>query len=560
MRTHCPNPRSISWLIFACFVASPAWGADVLTYHNNNARTGLNDNESQLRPGNVTPATFGPLYSRILDGHVYAQPLYKAGVPIAGQSRNVVYVATQHNTVYAFNADDSNTNPNTAPLWRRSLLLPGESPVPSNKNQQGDNDVHNFDIWPEIGVTGTPVIDGSTGTLYVVSKAKVLSAPPSYVHRLHALDLATGDEKFGGPVEINGVCPGTGNGFFDPNTGNRFDDHDGADSTGQRFIPFRPLLQHQRAGLLLCRGLVYVAFASHGDTNPYHGWLFGFDSVYLRKPPIIFNTTPDGGRGGIWQGGAGPAADDEGNIYFATGNGTVDPNSRNFGDSVLKLKPGASAFKVGDFFTPTAQIDQSDPVLGDMDLGAGGVVLLPRQAPDGPDLLVIAGKERKIHLLDRNNLGRFGQGPGGSDASLQGLTNAVNEKFGLPAFFDGKLYYAGNGDPIKLFQFNQGTLAATPISSNTTFPKAPTPSVSSLNNQNGIVWVIRVEGYQPDKPAVLYAYHALTLAELYNSTQGQPSARDLPGPAIKHSIPTIADGKVFVGSQYRLTVFGLREP
>ncbi len=546
-------------LVFAIFEAAPAPGADVLTYHNDNARTGLNPNESQLRPDNVIVGKFGPLFSRTVDGHVYAQPLYKAGVMVGGKAHNLVYVATQHDSVYAFDADDPSVRPNTPPIWYRSLLQPGETTVPSAKMQQGENDVQNYDIWPEIGIIGTPVIDPSTGTIYVVSKAKVLTRVPSYIQRLHALDLGTGEEKFGGPVTIGAIYPGRGNGFHDPANAGLKGDHDGTDSSGQPYVGFNPLSQNQRAGLLLNNGTVYVAWASHGDTNPYHGWLLGFDAAYPRKPPLVFNTTPDGGRGGIWQAGGAPAADAAGNIYFSTGNGTDDPDHGNFGDSVLKVARDGSNLKVVDFFTPTGQADQADPINSDLDLGSGGVVLLPPQGSGPADLLVLAGKEGTIYLVDRANMGRFRRGPMGGDAVVQALPKAVGEKFGMPAYFNGNLYYAGNGDPIKLFQLDQGKLKSSTIVSDRPFKQpAPTPSISAMGTANAIVWAIRAEGYQPSDPAILHAYDASTLKELYNSTQGGALSRDLPGAAVKFSVPTVADGRVFVGSQYRLTVFGLK--
>src|SRR2546427_10962980 len=299
----------------------------ILTYHNDNARTGQNPNETLLNPANVTPATFGKLFACAVDGEVYAQPLYVANFLIQGGTHNVVLVATQNDSVYAFDADASPC----VQYWQKSFLGTGVTTVPPvDTGETGD-------INTIIGITGTPVIDPVTGTLYVVAKTKETtgcSAPPCYFQRLHALDLATGLEKFNGPANISSAITAPGNG----------DTGDGTcPGAAAGNVPFCPLRENQRPGLLLLNGKVYVAWASHGDVGPYHGWVIGYAAANLAQAPVVFNTTPNGGLGGIWMSGTGPAADAAGNIYLITGNGTFDTAAprTNYRDSVIKLNPAS---------------------------------------------------------------------------------------------------------------------------------------------------------------------------------------------------------------------------
>jgi hypothetical protein len=386
----------------------------VLTEHNDNARTGLYADERTLTPANVNVRQFGKLFSLPVDGYVYAQPLVMAGVPIPDRGRhNVLFVATEHNSVYAFDADD-NAGANAAPLWHVNLGPAVPQP-----------DVISNDLVPEVGITGTPVIDPRSGTLYVVAKTR---EEGTWYQHLHALDVTTGAERPNSPVLITASVPGSGDGN---------DGHGG--------VPFQPLREHQRGGLCLSHGTVYVSWASHGDHGPYHGWLIGYDATTLLQT-MAFNDTPDDSAGGIWMSGMGPAADRDGNIYVSTGNGGFNANSaggRNYGDSVLKIAPDG---RVAGYFTP---FNQANLNASDNDLGSGGVMLLPARHDDPRRLLVTAGKEGRVYLIDRDDPGGY---HADRDDILQALPGAVGfGSFGTPAAFQDRVYYQGSGDVLKAF-------------------------------------------------------------------------------------------------------------
>ena len=507
--------QGIPWLgVVFCFLPIRLEAQDVLTYHNDNARTGQNLNETQLSPQTVNPSGFSKLFSYGVDGYVYAQPLYKSNVSIAGGTHNVVYVATEHNSVYAFDAD-SNAGSNSGPLWTVNL---GPS-VPNS-------DVGTDDIVPEIGITGTPVIDGASGTLYVVAKTKENG---TYVQRLHALDLGTGGEKMGGPVVIQASVAGTG---------------DGNDGNGN--VPFDPLRQNQRPALLLLNGAVYIGWASHGDNGPYHGWVIGYDASTLAQVGV-YCTTPNGGLGGVWMSGGGLAADSSGNIFFETGNGTFQAGS-DYGDSFLKLSASNGTLSFQDFFTPFNQQDLSN---GDVDLGSGGVVLLPDQPGAHPHVMVGAGKEGRIYLVDRDNLGQFNAG---ADNVVQELPGALPGVFSTAAYFAGNLYYKGTDGSLVAYALSNGLLQTPPVSQSGVTWSWPgsTPSISAGGSSGGIVWAIE----NNVNPAVLHAFDASNLGnELYNSNQ---NSGDQPGPGVKFSVPTVAGGKVYVGTATGLAVYGLQ--
>jgi len=520
--------------------------AGVATYHNDLSRAGANTHEFALTPSNVITATFGKLFSCVVDGAIYAQPLWAANLTINGAKHNVVVVATQRDSVYAFDAD-SNVNP-CAPLWHSNLLdanhgaTANETPVPSSG--AGALVGNGFgDITPEVGVTGTPVMDLSTNTLYVVSKS--VSGNTQFFQRLHALDLATGNEKLNGnqPAVIAATVAGTGDGS----------------SNGQ--LAFDPQNENQRPGVALVNGEVCIAWASHEDHGPYHGWVIAYNAATLAFV-AAFNTTPNGGLGGIWMSGAAPAFDSSGNSFFATGNGTFTGTDA-YGDSVVKLGPASGGtFPVLDFFTPVAQATLN---ANDTDLGAGGVLLLPDPSPGAhPHLLVQVGKDGTIYLIDRDT-GKMGEYCNGcaADNVVQEISGAINGMWGMPAYWNGNLYIGGaldggtSGDKLKAFSFNGGgsaMISANPTSqsANTFFFSGPTPSVSSNGTSNGIVWAIDNSQYGPpgafgSGPAVLHAYDATNLStELWNSSQ---VAGDKAGNAVKFTVPTVANGKVYVGTR-----------
>ena len=510
--------------------------AGVTTYHNDQARDGANTHEFALTPANVNTSTFGKLFSCAVDGAIYAQPLWIPQLTINGAKHNVVVVATERNTVYAFDAD---ANP-CVTYWKtgasgvNSLLATGETWVTSS-------DVSCNDLAPDIGITGTPVIDPVTGTIYVLTKTKV-SGTMAMHQRLHALDLATGAEKFGGPVEVQATVPGNGDG----STGN------------PPTVSFDPAFNGQRPALLFENGHVVIAWASHCDNSPYHGWVMSYSASTLAQE-AVFNASPNnGGLAGIWMSGNGPAADSSGNIYCATGNGAWD-GTTDFGDSIVKLGPptgGQFAAANFDYFTPFNQANLSSI---DEDLGSGGLLLLP-DLPSGPNprLLVQAGKEGKIYLINRDtgSMGKFCTTCTTSDTQIvQELPGAVGGMWGSPAYWNGNLFFSGSGDTLKAFSFNANSLITGPTSQTNAsfgFP-GTTPSVSANVSQNGIAWVIdtnscgSLNNCSAGGPAILHAYDATNLAsELWNSSQGNGNTA---GIAVKFTVPTVANGKVYIGTR-----------
>ena len=491
---------------------------DVLTYHYDNARTGQNLREKVLTPVNVKTATFGKLYSFPVDGAVYAQPLYVSNLSVGGRLRNVVFVATEHDSVYAFDAD----NQADAPLWQVSFIDPanGITPVLSA-------DTHCNDIDPEIGITSTPVIDIATGTLYLVAMTKENG---TIAHRLHALDITTGSEKFGGGKKIQASVPGTA-----------------LPNDGKGNLIFSSALENQRAALLLNDNAIHIAFGSFCDVGDHHGWQMTYDAKTLAQLGA-FSATPTGTEGGIWQSGGGPAADAYGNVYTITGDGTFngDSGGRNFGNTFLKFS--GALLKVADYFTPFNQ-STLDAVNGD--LGSGGALILPDQATGPTHLLVSAGKQGTIYLLDRDNLGKYQTG---SDSQIVQSITGPRSLFATPAYFENTVYMAPSGDKLTAYRLANGQLSILSQSPNTFRWPGATAIVSANGSTNGVVWALETNG--SGATAILHAYSATDLSvELYNS--GQNSARDYAGSAVKFTVPVVANGKVYLGAQGQVSVFGL---
>ena len=526
------SARAFTFLLAVSALATAQ--VSVTTFHNDNARTGQNTQETSLTPANVNSTQFGKLFSTTVDGYVYAQPLYVPNVQnISGGKHNVLYIATEHDSLYAIDADSG------AILWQKVFINPGVG-VTTVSN----SDVACRDLVPEIGITSTPVIDPTTNTLYLVAKTKENGV---YVQRLHAIDTVTNAEKFGGPVVIAATVNGTGDG-----------------SSGGK-VSFDPLKQHNRPGLLLENGHVVIAWASHCDNGPYHGWVMSYSASTLAQEAVL-NTSPNGGQSGIWMSGDGVAADSSGNLFFATGNGTYDGSTNgDYGDSIVKVSgPTGGVLSVADWFTPSNQSSLSG---GDTDLGSGGVLLLP-DLPAGSahtHLLVQMGKEGKIYLLDRDNMGEYCSDCGSDTQIVQEIPGATSGIWGSPAYWNGSVYWGGgngsNSDHVKAFSFNansSGVLSASPTSeSNQLFGfSTAAPVISANGTSNGILWILDNSSFRSSCCQVLYAFDATNLATmLYNSNQAAGN-RDQSGGAVKFTAPIVANGKVYAGSQGKVTAWG----
>jgi uncharacterized protein YidB (DUF937 family) len=494
---------------------------NVTTWHNDLARTGANTHEQILTTSNVNVDQFGRLFQITLDGQVYAQPLVMAGVQIAGGTHNVVYVATEHDSVYAIDGDNGT-------IYRQVSLIPAGG---TTINVSSDLVQQCLDINPEIGITGTPVIDPASQTLYVVTKAKVGGR---LVQHLHALDIATLAEKFGGPTEIQATSSGTA------------PDGDGA------LVSFNPSAELQRPGLALDNGHVLISWASHCDHDVYHGWLISYDAQTLVQDGV-WNVTPNGApggnliEGGIWMSGAAPAVDANGNIYLATGNGYQN-GTTDFGDSIVKLGlPTNGHFPVRDYFTPFNEGGSS--TLGDTDLGSGGVLLLPT-ASNGAQRLTQAGKAQTIHMLDQNNLGKLctqlTPPCTTSDTQIPQEITGAGFVLSTPVYLNGRIYWNTGGHPLSAYSFDtaSGLMSTAPVSQSSTtlgnFSATDAGSISANNTTNGIYWLMHNTGE-------LFAFDATDLSHLLWKS-GQAGNRDQGGSATKFAPPTIANGRVYVGN------------
>jgi hypothetical protein len=597
--------------------AAPAGKVNVWTYHNNNARTGLNDRETVLTPDLVrgrgpNGRKLGELWSVPLDGLIYAQPLVLTDVPVAGRGQtDLVIVATQHNSVFAFDAAAGGAE---KPVWHfeGGREMP---PVPCPRGGSGQpNLLRCYDILPEVGITGTPVIDPQTQRLYVVLKCNHPEKPAGqqYAQYLCCLDLRDG--HLINKREVQAQVPGSGKGFdedkppsdrpgpdyaadagYDPESGTATDDGT---------VRFIPKCQNQRAGLLLVRSgttaTVYVCWAAHGDMGAYHGWLIGFDADTLDQT-AAFCTSPNGYAGSIWQGGAAPAADEQGNIFLVTGNGSFTPrgpifdSSTDWGNCALKISTRGRKLRVLDYFSPS---DRECLNRQDLDFGSGGIVLIPPRpeqagAYDDPLLMVAAGKSGTVFLIDRERMGQAAVRS--ADNVFRRMPGAICEKYGIGAYFDGSLYLGGGKkktqardqvvfgpSPIVKLPMTEALdklrpdfdqLTRTPVD----FPdKGTTPSISANGAGGAILWALKGEGWleranEKDfrsaknhyaEPAVLYAFDAHSLDLLWASDRAGIELGD----RIKFTVPTVANGRVFVGTGVspdgkapaRLTALGAR--
>ena len=519
--------RSIAISVFCSVLATVSWTqTSVLTYHNDVQRTGQNLSESILTTANVNSGSFGKVFSLSTTGNIYAQPLYMPNVSISGKgTHNVVFIATESDLVYAFDADGKTSTP----LWVRSFV----------NSSQGITTVPQSDvggpITPEYGITSTPVIDPSSGSMFVVAFTKKSG---QYVQTLHALDITSGKDKAAGAAVITASVKGKGTGH---------------DSSGN--IAFQPKIQLQRPALLLSGGIVYIAWGSFNDMGSYHGWVMGYNATTLQQV-AVWNSTPDGSAGSVWQGGSGLAQDTAGNLWLMTGNGTFDVNTggRDYGDSFVKLTYTNPGLKVADYFTPFNQKQLSS---SDQDLGSGGPMLLPPQSAPIAGLAVGAGKGGTVYVVNRSNLGKF---QAGSDSQIvQSIvhgagTASSNNNYSTAAYWQENVYFLANNDVLRQYPVNNDLLQTPAIMGTHKygFPGATT-SISANGNSNGIVWVLeRI----PRGNAVLHAYDAGNVSqELYNSNQA--GSRDQFGSVVKFVVPTIANGRVYVGAKGHLVVFGL---
>ena len=514
--------------------AGSATAPDVPTYHYDNARDGLNAQETILTLTNVNSTQFGKIGFDAVDGLVDAEPLYLAKVAAGRELRNLLYVATEHGSVYAFDAD------NGALAWKTSLIGSGET---------ASDDRNCSQVTPEIGITSTPVIDrkqGAHGTLFAVAMTR--DAAGNYHHRLHALDIATGAEISGSPTEITATYPGVGQGS----------------SNGT--LIFNPKQYKERAALLLLNGNIYMGFSSHCDYEPYTGWVMAYSESTLHQTQVL-NVTPNGGEGSIWMSGDGIAADSSGNLYFLDANGTFDtafntsgfPTTGDYGNAMVKLSTSGK-LAVADYFETYNTVTETD---ADEDLGSGGEILLPDQADANKvvhHLVVGAGKDANIYIADRDNMGKF-NASGPIDTNIyQEVTGALRGPvFSTPAFFNGVLYYGASGDALKAFPMTNAKLSTTPSSQSAagfSYPGA-TPSISANGTQNGIVWALESD---TGSAAVLYAFDATNLAhKLYSSAQAA-GGRDSFGNGNKYITPLVVNGKVYVGTPTGVAVFGILAP
>ncbi|HEX3682066.1 MAG TPA: hypothetical protein VHU83_05935 [Bryobacteraceae bacterium] len=517
--------RSYLVLFGSLLIVAPPALSQLATSQYNNQRTGANLAETKLTPANVNSRDFGKLFSLKVDGDVYAQPLVVPRLEIPGQGKHdVVFVATEHDSVYAFDADKK-----APPLWRVSFLDAAKAvaAIPAQHLRCPF-------INPEVGITSTPVIDLEQRTLFVLARTMEQASDPQskYVQRLHALDVTTGKERPGSPVEIKAAVTA----------------EDRAHKPHE--IVFDPLVENPRAALLLVNGTVYLTWASSCDVGDYHGWVMAYDARSLQQK-AVFITSPNGKEGGIWQSDAGPAADSSGNVYVVTGNGDFDESAGNYGDSMLKLALDRDKLLVRDYFTPHDQAMLSSK---DLDLGSGGPVLLPDRNGPHPHLAVTGGKDGNLFLIDRDHMGKFHAGMDEviQTVKLKGRLHAAS------AYWNRHVYVFGDGDVLHDLKLTGGKLSREHHASGAPTDPGATPTVSANGDRDGIVWTISTRTWEvfPERLAVLHAYDAADVArELYNSSENPD--RDQAGISVRFTIPSVVAGRVYVAARSEVDVYGL---
>lgn len=519
--------------VFLSVVIARLISGQITTSQYDNARTGANLKDTALTPKNVNTNDFGKLFSLNVDGDVYAQPLFLPHllIPRKGE-HDVLFVAAEHDSVYAF---DAGGKPAT-PLWKVSFANSSRRISPAAAESASCP----F-ISPEIGITTTPVIDPQSGALYVLPRTAEVDGEGTraFWQRLHALDVLTGEERFGGPVVVRAALKSPSSGAF---------------GLFQRSVGFGALHENPRAALTLANGAVYLTWASSCDVGPYQGWIMTYDAHTLRQTGVL-NTSPDAAESGIWQSDTGPAVDSSGNLLVSTGNGKFDADSggRDYGDSLLKIATSKSGLKVADYFTPSEQAELNAT---DGDLGSGGPLIIPEQPGSQAHLVVVGDKGAVIYVVNRDHMGKFVTGNNPHAVETIKVGGGI---MGAPAYWNGHLYYFPSNDVLKDFAVQGGRLSPEPVvrGKREIVDPGATPSISANGAQNGIVWVLETKGWQSaDRPAVLTAYDARNVAnEIYDSEQNL--ARDRAGTARRFVSPVVANGHVYVATSGEVDVYGL---
>ena len=520
------KPLPFFRVLFILAVAAVPALAQVTTSQYDNARTGATLHEKTLNPQNVNAKQFGKLGAFKVDGAVYAQPLFIPGVEVPGKgTHDVLFVATEHDSVYAFDA----TRPEDPPLWQVSFLDKARGTIPLSEDM-----VQCPFIRPEVGITSTAVIDIKTGTLYVLARTAIRPAigDNKYFQHLHALAITTGVEKFGGPKLITASVPGRGAG------------------RSNRDVVFDPLHENPRAALTLANGDVYLTWASSCDVDPYHGWVISYDAQTLAQKAVL-NVNPDGSEAGIWLSDTGPAVDSEGNLYVPTGNGTFDATSggRDYGDSVLKLN--GSSLAIRDYFTP---FNQAAILAGDADVGSSGPTLLPDQPGQHRHLLLQPTKDSTIYVIDRDNMGQYHR----DRNDLVQIIHLPGAGLGAMAYWNGHAFFAASDDYLRSYAIRNGRLIPSESSAMKFVTSGATPSISADGNKNAIVWALSTKTWNgPDnRAAVLYAFDATKLGQpIYTSEQN--SQRDRAAYATRFAIPVVVNGRVYFAARGEVEVYGL---